>query len=82
MDKNAIPSERNSIDDSYIQLRQKSLAEKLYEAQTSNHNKQPICFVGTFNKIVESLKHAHPDVFILTGHSAKSAASETVISII
>ena len=48
-----------------IELRKSTLVDNLYRAQTEYGT----CFVGTLNKIIETLDRAHPDVTIVTGQS-------------
>lgn len=85
-DKSAPPPEADTIDDKYVELRKESLLEKLHDAATTygigDKASDQACFVGTLNKIVESLNHAHADVVIVTGGSVSASAAESVTSII
>lgn len=67
-DKTANTSgEENLLNDRDIADRKKTLIDNLIAAQTTYGPNNPACFVGTFNKIIESLDQIHPDVTILTG---------------
>lgn len=69
-DKTALVEGLESLTDKDIAERRMNLVTSLYEAQTeygANRQGNAACFVGTLNKIVGTLDHAHPDVTILTG---------------
>jgi hypothetical protein len=58
------------IDEDTIESRKKTLIDNLYKAQFGYGNGNPLCFVGTMNKIIETLDQLHPDVQIITGRQA------------
>lgn len=67
-----LPDGVSCIDDTYIALRKESLVDALHEAATTypHLQNQQSCFVGTFNKIIEILNHAHRDVIVTIGEGA------------
>ena len=62
-----VPGVETPLEDKDIADRKKVLINNLIAAQTTYGLDNPACFVGTFNKIIESLDHIHPDVIIITG---------------
>jgi hypothetical protein len=66
-DKNALIEGMTTLSDKDIQLRKETFFNNIYKSQTEykrDNRTSPACFVGTFNKNVETLDRVHPDVFI------------------
>ncbi|MCA0402312.1 MAG: ankyrin repeat domain-containing protein [Proteobacteria bacterium] len=77
-DKNA-HVEEVTINERDIIDRKITLVNNLVAAQTTYGKDNPACFVGTVNKIVESLDGVHPDVEIITANEILPVASEKAL---